>query len=116
MSENQLRTRRYVLAERPAAPVGPLQEGVLRYQEDVPVPPPEAGQVLVKVEWMSLDPATRSWMNDIPGSLPPSPLGETMRALGAGTASSDPESRQPWQPAPNSRSATPSKASVSPPP
>jgi NADPH-dependent curcumin reductase CurA len=87
MSENPLRTRRYVLAERPAAPVGPVQEGVLRYQEDVPVPPLEAGQVLVKVEWMSLDPATRSWMNDIPGSLPPSPLGETMRALGAGTVS-----------------------------
>jgi NADPH-dependent curcumin reductase CurA len=87
MSENRQRTRRYVLAERPAAPVGPLQGGVLRYEEDAPVPPLEAGQVLVKVEWMSLDPATRSWMNDIPGSLPPSPLGETMRALGTGTVS-----------------------------
>ncbi|SDI61335.1 NADP-dependent oxidoreductase [Nonomuraea jiangxiensis] len=81
------RTRRYVLAQRPATSTGPLEEGVLRYEEDVPVPSPQAGQVLVKVEWMSLDPATRSWMNGTPGSLPPSPLGETMRALGAGTVS-----------------------------
>lgn len=87
MSETSERTRRYVLAERPATPTGSLLEGVLRYEEDVPVPRLEAGQVLVKVEWMSLDPATRSWMNDTPGSLPPSPLGETMRALGAGTVS-----------------------------
>ncbi|GII57305.1 NADP-dependent oxidoreductase [Planotetraspora thailandica] len=87
MSETLKRTRRYVLAERPVAPTGPLQEGVLRYEDDVPVPQLEAGQVLVKVEWMSLDPATRSWMNDTPSSLPPSPLGETMRALGAGTVS-----------------------------
>ncbi|MEU1621633.1 NADP-dependent oxidoreductase [Streptomyces sp. NPDC005722] len=79
------RTRRYVLAERPASPVGPLREGVLRYEEDVPVPELGAGQVRVGVEWISLDPATRSWMNDTPGSLPPSPLGEVMRALGAGT-------------------------------
>jgi NADPH-dependent curcumin reductase CurA len=85
MPEAPKRTRRYVLAERPAAPTGPLREGVLRYEKDVPVPRLEAGQVLVKVAWMSLDPATRSWMNNTPGSLPPSPLGETMRALGAGT-------------------------------
>ncbi|GAA1277496.1 NADP-dependent oxidoreductase [Planotetraspora silvatica] len=87
MSETPRRTRRYVLAERPATLTGPLQEGVLRYEEDVAVPRLEAGQVLVKVEWMSLDPATRGWMNDTPNYLPPSPLGEAMRALGAGTVS-----------------------------
>ncbi|MDX2702770.1 hypothetical protein PV350_07880 [Streptomyces sp. PA03-6a] len=55
MSGSPGRTRRYVLAERPATLVGPLQEGVLRYEEDVPVPRLEAGQVLVEVGWMSLD-------------------------------------------------------------
>ena len=33
MPEAPKRTRRYVLAERPAAPTGPLREGVLRYEE-----------------------------------------------------------------------------------
>jgi hypothetical protein len=74
------RTRRYVLAQRPVTPAGPLQEGVLRYEEDVPVPSLETGQVLVKVEWISLDPATRRWMNDAPAPV-------TVGALGAGTVS-----------------------------
>jgi NADPH-dependent curcumin reductase CurA len=85
MADSPERTRRYVLAERPATPAGPLQEGVLRYEEDAPVPPPGAGQVLVKVEWISIDPSARRWMNDPPGYLPSSP--PTVRALGAGTVS-----------------------------
>jgi NADPH-dependent curcumin reductase CurA len=87
MSESPKRTRRYVLAERPATPTGPLQEGVLRYEEDFPVPPLATGQVLVKVEWISLDPATRRWMNDAPAYLPSSPLAVPVGALGAGTVS-----------------------------
>ncbi len=77
-------TRRYVLAGRPATTTGPIGDGVLRYQDDAPVPPVEDGQVLVKVEWLSLDVATRGWMNDVRNYLPPSPLGEAMRALGSG--------------------------------
>ncbi|MGW5362921.1 hypothetical protein [Actinopolymorpha pittospori] len=74
MSDRPKRTRRYVLAERPATPTGPLDDSVLRYEDDVPVPRLEAGQVLVKVEWMSLDVATRGWMNDTRSYVAPAPL------------------------------------------
>ncbi|GAA3049656.1 NADP-dependent oxidoreductase [Pseudonocardia yunnanensis] len=84
MSTNLTRTRRYVLAARPATTTGPIEDGVLRYEDDAPVPPIEDGQVLVKVEWLSLDVATRGWMNDVRNYLPPSPLGGAMRALGSG--------------------------------
>jgi NADPH-dependent curcumin reductase CurA len=86
-SESVQRTRRYVLAERPAASTGPLQDGVLRCEEDYPLPPLATGDVLVKVEWISLDPATRRWMNDAPAYPPSSPLAVAVRALGAGTVS-----------------------------
>lgn len=84
MSSDIRRTRRYVLAERPLTRNGPLQEGALRYEDDVLVPDLEEGQVLVKVEWMSLDPSTRTSMNDTGNYLAPSLLGEVARALGAG--------------------------------
>jgi NADPH-dependent curcumin reductase CurA len=86
VSERPKRTRRYVLADRPATPAGPLPEGALRYEEDVPVPPLETGQVLVQVEWISMDPSTRRWMNDA-GHLASSPARVPVRALGAGTVS-----------------------------
>ena len=43
------------------------------------------GQVLVKVTWISLDPAMRSWLNDNKRAYtPPVKLGEVMRAAGLG--------------------------------
>src|SRR3954453_5727085 len=84
MSTNLTRTRRYVLATRPATTTGPIEDGVLRYEDDAAVPPLEDGQVLVKVEWLSLDVATRGWTNDVRNDRPPSPLGEAMRGLGSG--------------------------------
>ncbi|WP_405845140.1 NADP-dependent oxidoreductase [Streptomyces sp. NBC_01518] len=85
-------TRRYVLAARPATTTEPLEEGVLRYEDHAPVPALRDGQVSVKVKWLSLDVATRGWMNDVRNYLPPAPLGEAMRALGAGVVT---ESRYP---------------------
>src|SRR4051812_10490459 len=85
-------TRRYVLAARPATTTEPLEEGVLRYEDHAPVPALRDGQVSVKVQWLSLDVATRGWMNDVRNYLPPAPLGEAMRALGAGVVT---ESRYP---------------------
>ncbi|MFI5610313.1 NADP-dependent oxidoreductase [Amycolatopsis sp. NPDC051903] len=84
MSTNPTHTRRYVLAARPATTTGPLEDGVLRFEDDAPVAALHDGQVLVKVGWLSLDVATRGWMNDVRNYLPPAPLGEAMRALGAG--------------------------------
>jgi hypothetical protein len=46
---------------------------------------PKDGQVLVKVNWLSLDPAMRGWLSDKRSYLPPVQIGETMRATGLGT-------------------------------
>jgi NADPH-dependent curcumin reductase CurA len=49
-------------------------------------PPPELGdgEALVKVLYLSLDPAMRGWMNEGVSYVPPVELGDVMRALGAG--------------------------------
>ena len=49
-----------------------------------PVADPGDGEVLVKVRYLSLDPAMRGWMNDARSYLPPVGLGEVMRAGGVG--------------------------------
>jgi NADPH-dependent curcumin reductase CurA len=45
---------------------------------------PEEGEALVKVLMLSLDPAMRGWMNDVPSYIPPVGIGEVMRAIGVG--------------------------------
>ncbi|GAC1348772.1 MAG: NADP-dependent oxidoreductase [Vulcanimicrobiaceae bacterium] len=59
---------------------------------DAPVGVPARGDVLVKVAYISLDPAMRGWMNDGKSYIPPVKLGEVMRAGGVGrvVASNDP--------------------------
>jgi NADPH-dependent curcumin reductase CurA len=49
-----------------------------------PVPEPGDGEVLVKVRYLSLDPAMRGWMNDARSYMPPVGIGEVMRAGGVG--------------------------------
>jgi len=49
-----------------------------------PVGEPGAGEVLVKVQYISLDPAMRGWMNEGKSYIPPVKLGEVMRAGAAG--------------------------------
>jgi NADPH-dependent curcumin reductase len=49
-----------------------------------PVAEPGDGEVLVKVRYLSLDPAMRGWMNDARSYMPPVGLGEVMRAGGVG--------------------------------
>ena len=49
-----------------------------------PVGEPGAGEVLVKVQYISLDPAMRGWMNEGKSYIPPVGIGEVMRAYGAG--------------------------------
>jgi NADPH-dependent curcumin reductase CurA len=57
-----------------------------------PVRDPGEGAVLVKVLYLSLDPAMRGWMNQARSYVPPVGIGEVMRALGIGrvVASGDP--------------------------
>jgi NADPH-dependent curcumin reductase len=66
-----------------ARPVGlPKASDWAHTQE--PLAEPGGGEVLVKVLYLSLDPAMRGWMNDARSYMPPVGIGEVMRAGGAG--------------------------------
>ena len=52
--------------------------------EEGPVPEPGEGEIVVALSHISLDPAMRGWMRDVPSYLPPVGLGEVMRAGGVG--------------------------------
>jgi NADPH-dependent curcumin reductase CurA len=49
-----------------------------------PAPEPEEGQFRVQVEYLSVDPAMRAWMNPGRSYVPPVEIGEVMRAGGIG--------------------------------
>src|SRR5581483_715205 len=49
-----------------------------------PAGEPGPGEVLVRNEMLSLDPAMRGWMREGRSYVPPVGLGEVMRAIGAG--------------------------------
>jgi NADPH-dependent curcumin reductase CurA len=72
--------RTFRLASRP---VGLPTRDNWTFAEE-PVEEPGDGEVLVAVELLSLDPAMRGWMNDVPSYIPPVGIGEVMRALGVG--------------------------------
>ncbi|HWF52653.1 MAG TPA: NADP-dependent oxidoreductase [Solirubrobacteraceae bacterium] len=59
---------------------------------DGPVGEPGPDEVLVRILYISLDPAMRGWMNDTRSYVPPVGIGEVMRALGLGRVE---ESRHP---------------------
>lgn len=73
--------RQYRLASRPTGLVGRENFDLI----DEAPPEPGNGEFLVKLEYISLDPAMRGWMNDVRSYVPPVQIGEVMRALGAGT-------------------------------
>jgi NADPH-dependent curcumin reductase CurA len=66
-----------------ARPVGLPKPSDWSHTEE-PVPEPGEGEVLVKVLYVSLDPAMRGWMNDARSYIAPVGIGEVMRALTAG--------------------------------
>ncbi|TLX59390.1 NADP-dependent oxidoreductase [Stutzerimonas nosocomialis] len=72
--------RQFLLAQRP---VGAPTRETFRFAE-TPLAEPGTNQILVKVEYLSLDPAMRGWMNDAKSYIAPVGLGEVMRALGVG--------------------------------
>jgi hypothetical protein len=75
-----------------ARPVGLPKPSDWSYVEE-PVAEPGDGEILVKVEYVSLDPAMRGWMNEGRSYIPPVGIGEVMRAFAAGEviASNDPD-------------------------
>ncbi len=66
-----------------ARPVGLPKPSDWEYTEE-PVPELGDGEMLVKVLYLSLDPAMRGWMNDARSYIAPVGIGETMRAGGIG--------------------------------
>ncbi|NEX94030.1 NADP-dependent oxidoreductase [Caulobacter sp. 17J65-9] len=66
-----------------ARPVGLPQRTDFAF-ESAPVPSAGEGEVVVKVHYLSLDPAMRGWMREGRSYVPPVQLGEVMRALGVG--------------------------------
>ena len=73
--------RQLLLARRPE---GLVEDSTIE-QAEQETPELADGQVLVRVELLSIDPATRPWMDDAEGGyLPPIELGEVVRSAGIG--------------------------------
>ena len=66
-----------------ARPVGMPKREDWRFTEE-PVRELADGEVLVKVLYISLDPAMRGWMSDVKSYIPPVQINEVMRAGGIG--------------------------------
>ena len=74
MAQSTTRNRKFVLAERPK---GEPDDNTLRLEtEDVPTP--GEGQLLLRNEYLSLDPYMRGRMSDAPSYAPPVKIGEVM--------------------------------------
>lgn len=71
----------YVLQERPETHITPTTFARL----DVPIEKPGEKQILVQVQYLSIDPAMRGWLRDTRSYVPPVKIGEVMRAAGLGT-------------------------------
>ena len=87
---SQLTNHQFKLAARP---VGKVKAGDWLQAEE-PVRALADGEVLIQIQYLSLDPAMRGWMNESKASyIPPVGLGDVMRALAVGkiTASSNPK-------------------------
>jgi NADPH-dependent curcumin reductase CurA len=83
-----LQNRQFKLISRP---VGGVKRDDFEFAT-VPTGEPGPGEVLVRVQYISIDPAMRAWMNEVASYVPPVGLGEVMRAIGLGrvVASNDP--------------------------
>jgi NADPH-dependent curcumin reductase CurA len=64
-------------------PVGMVKRSDFDYAEG-PVQQPGDGEVLIKILYISLDPAMRGWMNEGKSYIPPVGIGEVMRAGAVG--------------------------------
>ncbi|CAE6378193.1 unnamed protein product [Rhizoctonia solani] len=72
---------RLFLAERPN---GPIDDTTFK-SETVPLSAPSADQVVVRVEYISMDPGAREWLDERRSYFPSVEIGETMRAVAIGT-------------------------------
>lgn len=75
-----LSNRQILLRRRPDGLVVPEDTELVT----VPAPVPADGEALVKITYIGVDAAARTWLDDAPGYLPPVQLGEVVRAAGIG--------------------------------
>ena len=69
------------LVKRP--PPGLVTRDIFEFADE-PAPTPGPNQFRIKIEYISLDPAMRGWMNDAKSYVAPVALGSVMRAYAAG--------------------------------
>lgn len=74
MKQSNTTNRRLVLAERPE---GTPTESTLTL-ETADIPSPKDGEMLLRTEFLSLDPYVRGGMSDAPSYAPPVEIGEVM--------------------------------------
>ncbi len=72
--------RQFKLAQRP---VGMVKRSDFEFAQ-APAPQPGDGELLIKILYVSLDPAMRGWMNEGKSYIPPVGIGEVMRAGAVG--------------------------------
>tara|TARA_B100000029_G_C17567360_1_gene955502 strand:+ start:263 stop:1279 length:1017 start_codon:yes stop_codon:yes gene_type:complete len=72
--------RQVCLASRPKGLPNPTNWNIISRQ----IPTIQSGEVLIKVRFISIDPAMRGWMNDRVSYIPPVQIGSVMRALTVG--------------------------------
>ena len=65
-------------------PDGEITDGVLDLVDET-IPKPDHGQFLFRLNYLSLDPTNRAWMNPQPTYLPAVALGDPMRGIVCGT-------------------------------
>ena len=75
-----MRNTQILLANRPEGMVKDIDFDIVNSD----VPPLQEGQVLIKIQYISLDPAIRGWMNAGTTYVPGVPIGGVMRAFSAG--------------------------------
>jgi NADPH-dependent curcumin reductase CurA len=68
--------KKMILANRP---VGIPEKNTWNYNEEL-IPEIQDGQILIKHQYISLDPAMRGWMNNSKSYIPPVEIGTVMRA------------------------------------
>jgi NADPH-dependent curcumin reductase CurA len=72
--------RCFILRSRPE---GRITADTFELVEEA-IPEIEAGEALVRTQWISLDPTNRAWIRETPTYLPPVGIGEVMRGVGLG--------------------------------
>src|SRR3954451_7517957 len=75
-----LQNRQVVLRRRPHGLLVPEDTELV----SVPAPEPAESEALVRITYVGVDAAARTWLDDQPGYLPPVQIGEVVRAAGIG--------------------------------